>query len=117
MTFLGKQIPIFTPKISDDLFYSSIMFLRFFLSLFSISLLCQMSYMTHSSREKPLFKKLIPWSHLLFTLFLLSRTSDNTTSQNIGGRMHGPFPHPTYLGDRPQSPLGLRPWLFLFLNS
>src|SRR6218665_3327375 len=41
-----------------------------------------------------------------FTLFILSRTSDNTTSQNIGGGpMHGPSPHLKFWGDRPpQSP-------------
>src|SRR6218665_2720201 len=39
-----------------------------------------------------------------FTLFVLSRASDNTTSQNIGGRMHGPYPHLKFLGDRPPSP-------------
>src|SRR6218665_1593145 len=36
-----------------------------------------------------------------FNLFVLSRASDNTTSQNIGGRMHGPFPHLKFFGDRP----------------
>ena|SRR6218665_1402813 len=43
-----------------------------------------------------------------FTLSVLSRASDNTTSQNIGGRMHGPSPHLNFLGDRlprpPRSP-------------
>src|SRR6218665_1555626 len=46
-----------------------------------------------------------------FTLFILSRTSDNTTSQNIGGDqcMGGP-PHLKFWGDRPPPvPLGLRP--------
>src|SRR6218665_3371506 len=46
-----------------------------------------------------------------FTLFMLSRTSDNTTSQNIGGPMHGRSPHLKFFlgGPSPQSPLGLRP--------
>src|SRR6218665_3825577 len=42
---------------------------------------------------------------------MLSRTSDNTTSQNIGGDqcMGGP-PHLNFWGGTsPQSPLGLRP--------
>src|SRR6218665_591444 len=54
-----------------------------------------------------------------FTLFILSRTSDNTASQHIGGTnawavpppqiSGGPSPHLTFWGDRlPQSPLGLR---------
>ena len=37
-----------------------------------------------------------------FTLFVLSRASDNTTSQNIGGRMHGPSPHLKFWGTVPQ---------------
>src|SRR6218665_1109513 len=46
-----------------------------------------------------------------FTLFMLSRTSDNTTSQNIGGdQCTGGPPTSNFGGDRPpQSPLGLRP--------
>src|SRR6218665_4050007 len=44
---------------------------------------------------------------------MLSRTSDNTTSQNIGGGpMHGRSPHLKFLGGpSPKSPLGLRPCL------
>src|SRR6218665_4076534 len=45
-----------------------------------------------------------------FTLLILSRASDNTTSLNIGeGPMHGPSPHLKFGGPPPQSPLGLRP--------
>src|SRR6218665_1874261 len=45
-----------------------------------------------------------------FTLFMLSRTSDNTTSQNIGGINAWAVPRPQVLGGpSPQSPLGLRP--------
>src|SRR6218665_2210344 len=47
-----------------------------------------------------------------FTLFILSRTSDNTTSQNIGGRMNGPSPTLNFVGAVPQFPLGFRPWCF-----
>jgi len=40
-----------------------------------------------------------------FTLFLLSRASNNTTSQNIGGRMHmGRPPHKILGGVSPRSP-------------
>src|SRR6218665_770565 len=48
-----------------------------------------------------------------FTLFILSRTSDNTISQNIGGdQCMGCPPTSNFGGDRPpQSPLGLRPWV------
>src|SRR6218665_3060848 len=45
-----------------------------------------------------------------FTLFILSRTSGNTTSQNIVGTNAWAVPPPQILGDRPpQFPLGLRP--------
>src|SRR6218665_1483455 len=47
---------------------------------------------------------------LFFTLFVLSRASDNTTSQNIGGGAGaGGVPHLKFLGGRPPVPLGLRP--------
>src|SRR6218665_3241581 len=53
-----------------------------------------------------------------FTLFILSRTSDNTASQNIGGGpMHGPPPTSNFGGTVPQSPLGLRPCELLRLMT
>ena len=68
--------------------------------IFHISLLYEMSYITVSSQEKPLFQKIIPWWHLYFTLFVLSHASDNTT-QNI--------PHLKFWGDsHPRSPLMCR---------
>src|SRR6218665_600564 len=46
----------------------------------------------------------------LFTLFILSRTSDNTASQNIGGdQCMGRPPTSNFGGPSPQSPLGLLP--------
>src|SRR6218665_2156629 len=39
-----------------------------------------------------------------FTLFMLSRTSDNTTSQNIGGPMHGRSPTSNFGGPSPPVP-------------
>jgi len=54
--------------------------------------------------QKPLFQKIIPWWHLFFTLFVLSRASDNATSQNIGGRMHGPSPTSKFGGPSPSPP-------------
>src|SRR6218665_1053887 len=57
----------------------------------------------------PFLTRKIPF----FTLFILSRTSDNTTSPNIGGTNAWAVPHLKIWGDRPpQSPLGLRPWLY-----
>src|SRR6218665_1846393 len=76
--FSRTKISIFTAKISDDPFLVIDQAFRIFplsFHTFSVSLLCKMSYMTLSSQEK----------HLFFTLFRLSRASDNTTSQNIGG--------------------------------
>src|SRR6218665_4135523 len=42
----------------------------------------------------------------VFTQFILSHASDNTTSQNIGGWMHGPSFPPQILGETvpPKSP-------------
>jgi len=43
---------------------------------------------------------------LFFTLFVLSRASDNTTSQNIGGTDAWAVPSPKKIfGDRPSVPL------------
>src|SRR6218665_2610442 len=75
----------------------------FFSHIFRMFTVLNVVYMTISSQEK----------HNFFTLFMLSRTSDNTTPQNIGGDqcMGGP-PTSNFGGDRPpQSPLGLRPCL------
>src|SRR6218665_2039621 len=52
-----------------------------------------------------------------FTLFMLSRTSDNTTSQNIGGPMHGRSPPPQILGGpSPQSPPRSLPLVVMAIN-
>ena len=50
--------------------------------------------------------------HLLFTQFLVSLTSNNSTSQSMGGRMHGSFPTSNFGEGRClQSSLSHRPWL------
>src|SRR6218665_2308797 len=111
MTFFRKNISIFTPKNSDDLFLVIGQVFLIFTSLFrfSVSLLCQMSYMTLSSQEKPLFLKKFLDDTYFFTLFVLSRPSDNTILLKIlGGPMHGPSPTSNF-GGPPPSPLGLRP--------
>src|SRR6218665_3377750 len=52
-----------------------------------------------------------------FTLFVLSRASDNTTSQNIGGGgCMGRLPTSNFGGTLPQFPLGLRPWGFVCIK-
>src|SRR6218665_1006076 len=45
------------------------------------------------------------------TLFILLRASDNTTSLNIGGPMHGPSSTSNFWGDRPPVPLRYPPLL------
>jgi len=47
---------------------------------------------------------------LSFTLLLLSRASDNTTSQNIGGTDAWAVPTSNFCGTVPPVPLGTRPW-------
>src|SRR6218665_2777145 len=98
MRILGGKISIFAAKISDDLCFLVIdQIFRFSLSFprFSLSLLCQMSYLTLSSQEK----------HLFFTLFILSRASNNTTSLNIGGNQcMGRPPTSNFGGTVPPSP-------------
>jgi len=54
--------------------------------------------MTLSSQEKQLFQKRVPFMTPFFTLFVLSRASDNTTSQNIEGTDAWAVPHLTFLG-------------------
>src|SRR6218665_2904766 len=55
-----------------------------------------MSYNVHD----PFLTRKTPF----FTLFILSRTSDNITSQNIGGDDAWAVLPPKILGDRPPSP-------------
>jgi|SRR6218665_645034 len=71
-----------------------------------------MSYMTLSSQEKITISEKNSLMTPFFTLFVLSRASDNIILLKIlGGRMHGPSPHLKFLGGpSPQSPLGFRPW-------
>src|SRR6218665_3031972 len=88
---------IFTAKISDDLFLvidQVFQIYPFFSQNFRIFTMLNVVYDPFLARKTP-----------FFTLFILSRASDNTTSQNIGGgRMHGPSPTSQFLGDRPPSP-------------
>src|SRR6218665_98555 len=81
------EIPIFRAKISDDLFSG---FSLDFPYLYYVK--CRISPFPHMKNT------------FLLTLFVLSRASDNTTSQNIvGGRMHGPSPPQTLGGPSPKS--------------
>src|SRR6218665_2652182 len=95
---ISGKISIFRVKISDDHFLVIDLVLRifpFFSHIFRMFTMLNVVY-DHFLTRKIQF----------FTLFMLSRTSDNTTPQNIGGDqcMGGP-PTSNFGGDRPpQSP-------------
>src|SRR6218665_961360 len=99
---ISGKISIFRVKISDDLFLVIDLVLRifpFFSHIFRMFTMLNVVY-DHFLTRKPPF----------FTLFILSRISDNTASQNIGGTNAWAVPPPQILGGpSPQSPLGLRP--------
>src|SRR6218665_3681187 len=99
---ISGKISIFRVKISDDLFLVIDLVLRIFLffsHIFRMFTMLNVVY-DHFLTRKPPFS----------TLFILSRTSDNTASQNIGGTNAWAVPPPQILGGPfPQSPLGLRP--------
>src|SRR6218665_3676998 len=93
-----RKIPIFRVKMSDDFFLVIDLVLRifpFFSHIFRMFTMLNAVY-DHFLTRKTQF----------FTLFMLSRTSDNTTSQILGGTNAWAVP-PTsnFGGDRPpQSP-------------
>src|SRR6218665_3412070 len=96
MTFFGRQISVFEAKISYDLFCHRPDFLDFpfFSQIFPIFAMLNVIFDPFLTRKTP-----------FFTLFILSRASDNTTSLNIWGPMHGQSPHLRFFwGDRPPSP-------------
>src|SRR6218665_1662779 len=89
---ISGKISIFRVKISDDLFLVIDLVLSHIFRMFTMLNVVYDHFLTRKTQ--------------FFTLFMLSRTSDNTTSQNIGGDqcMGGP-PHLKFWGDRPpQSP-------------
>src|SRR6218665_3677266 len=94
--------------------------LPIFFHIFNIFTVC---YVIHV--YDPFFTRKTPISENnslitpLFTLFVLSRTSDkHYFSKYWGGRMHGPIPHQTFFGRTvPQSPLGLGPCLIQLLSQ
>src|SRR6218665_2942284 len=101
---ISGKMSIFRVKISDDLFLVIDLVLQifpFFSHIFRMFTMLNVVY-DHFLTRKPPFS----------TLFILSRTSDNTASQNIGeGQCMGRPPSQILGGPSPQSPLGLRPWL------
>src|SRR6218665_1950675 len=87
-------------------------------SRFSVSLLPVMSYMTLSSREKPLFSENNSLMTPFFTLFVLSHASDKHYCSKYWGDGCLGRPHTSnFWGDRPPSPpLGLRLCPYLILS-
>src|SRR6218665_2053080 len=90
------KMSIFTPKISDDTFFSHRPYFSGFACLYFPFL------------NLYFLKKLL--YDTFFTHFVLSHESDNNTSQNIWGRMHGPSRTSNVGGTVPPFPLSLRPW-------
>src|SRR6218665_59511 len=108
MTFFREKISIFMPKNSDDLFLVIdqvfIIFTLFFqiLRIFTVLNVVYDPFFTRRATisEDHYFRKEF-LDNTFFTLFVLLCPSDNTTFQNIGGRMHGPSPHLKFWGTVP----------------
>src|SRR6218665_2569824 len=108
MTFFKEKIPIFMPKISDDLLlvidHVFQVFPTFFL-IFHIFIVSNVIY-DPSVKRKNLFHKMISWLHLF------SSVGTTLLLKILGGRMHGPSPHLNFFGEPSPSPnLGLHPCL------
>ena len=107
-----EKISIVAAKISDDFFLVIDQVFRifpFFCQIFRIFTMLNVVYdpfltiKTHVSETNSFM------TPSFFTLFVLSRASDNTTSQNIGRDGCMGRPHLKFGWDRPPAPLGLRP--------
>ena len=93
LTVFYETLCILTAKISHDLFLVT----DSILSVFCLSLLSEIGYITYMT--------LFLTKNLYFRkkFIVLCHASNNITSRNIGGRMHGPSPPPQILGDRQQN--------------
>src|SRR6218665_995650 len=81
--------------------------------LFYTSLLPVMSYLTLSSQEKPLFQKIIPSRHLLYSVRAFARIRQTLCfSKYWGDGCMGRHPHLKFGGTVPPAPLGLRPRIY-----
>src|SRR6218665_3057151 len=107
---ISGKMSIFRAKIFDDLFLVIDLVLRifpFFSHIFRMFTMLNVVY-DHFLTRKPPF----------FTLFILSRTSDNTTSQNIGGRTNAwAVPPPQIFGGTVPSVPPRSPPLLLFIRK
>src|SRR6218665_1233151 len=98
MTFGGKKFPFSRQKflvilVIDHLFK----IFPCFSQIFPICAVLNVIFDPFLTRKTP-----------FFTLLILSRVSDNTTSLNIGGTNAWAVPHLKFLGGPPPVPLGLR---------
>ena len=106
MTFSSEKMSIFTAKISDELFcfLSLTRFFGFSLSFprFSVSFtMLNVVYDPFLTRTTTISEKNKFLYDTFFTLFVLSRASDNTTSKNIGGTNAWAVPHLKFWGTVP----------------
>src|SRR6218665_3621695 len=99
MTFFLEKISIFRPKISDDLFLviDQVFQILHFFTLLNVVHDLFFTRKTTISEKNFLITP-------FFTLFVLSRASDNITSLNIGETNAWAVPHLKFWGDRPPSP-------------
>jgi len=92
MTLLSEKFSFSRPKI-----------LMTFFSPYLYCFKCRIRPFLH--KKNHYFRNEFLDDTILFTLFVLSRASDNTTSQNIGGTDAWAVPTSNFGGDRPsQSP-------------
>src|SRR6218665_1532442 len=105
MTFFLKKFPFSRKKFLMTHF----LVIDHFFLIFRIFTLLNVVYDPFFRRKTSISEKNSLMTHF-FTLFVLSRTSNNTTFQNIGGTDAWVVPHLNFFwGTVPQSPLGLPP--------
>src|SRR6218665_118276 len=92
---------VFTPKISDDLF---LFWHRPGFSDFPVLTVIKCPIRPFLHRKNHYFIKEFLNKTMFFTPFILSHTSDNTTSLNIGGTNAWAVPHLNFFGGRPPPP-------------
>src|SRR6218665_31163 len=105
-TFFKKKNSILTAKISDDHFLVIVHDFRIF-PIFHIFAACNVVYDPFFTRKTPISKNnsfTTPFFNSV-RAFARIRQTLAYTSQNIGGRMHGPSPHLKFWGTvLPSSP-------------
>src|SRR6218665_4173235 len=109
MTFFREKMSIFRPKISEDLFSSH---RPSFSDFFHIFAACNIVFYDRSSRENPLFQKIIPSRVTSFySVRALQRIRPTLLLKIFGGTDAWASPTSNFGGTVPPVPLGLRPCL------